>query len=77
MAGTRCRFPTSVKRLTVKLIESFKVIGIDNAEVNKRQQRAVGPSEVVEGFAPAPEISGRASRDRDDRGGTSLKRCSL
>lgn len=24
-----------VKRLTVKLIESFKVIGIDNAEVNK------------------------------------------
>lgn len=38
MAGARCRPRAGVKRLTVKLIESFKVIGIDNGEVSKSRR---------------------------------------
>lgn len=58
MAGARCRFPRRVKRSTVKLIESFKVIGIDNGEVNKshpgeprRQTLPLPKGWSVEGFA--------------------------
>lgn len=50
MAGARCRFPRRVKCSTVKLIESFKVIGIDNGEVSKRATSPPGKGWSVEGF---------------------------
>lgn len=64
MAGARCRFPRRVKRLTVKLIESFKVIGIDNGEVNKSHHHPAS--------SPTPPLKGCSV---EGRGGLKERPC--
>lgn len=64
MAGARCRFPRRVKRLTVKLIESFKVIGIDNGEVNKSHHHPAS--------SPTPPLKGCSVEGRGGVEGTSV-----
>lgn len=83
MAGARCRFPRRVKRLTVKLIESFKVIGIDNGEVNKSHHHpASSPTPPLKGCSvegrggvEGTSVPSRKSREREretTRGGTNV-----
>ncbi|KAG7204963.1 hypothetical protein KM043_005348 [Ampulex compressa] len=65
MAGARRRFARRVKRLTAKLIESFKVIEIDNAEVNKSYVR-LDAGGVFSGGSPG-KWGGRKGTRRDKR----------
>lgn len=53
--------PPRLKRLTVKLIESFKVIGIDNGEVNKSHHHPAS--------SPTPPLKGGVFGRRAKGGG--------